>query len=144
MIFRALTYLIFTIILFITLSLTKITYNYSDFKDYSEVLLNVSGMVFTIMGLWIAFIYPNALNRLVNPSKISIADFSETREDTKRLEALVASVLKSALIVTIVMLAFLAKVILYKTHFYSDYAENIKSVALAIFITLSTIQVESI
>lgn len=122
----------------------NLNYLYSDFKEYLLVLLAVSSMVFTIMGIWIAFLYPNALQRLMDPDKIENADFSESLTETKRLEGLVASVLKSAFIVTIIMLMFLTKVILFDTHYYTTYIHEIKSAALAFIIILTFLQLESI
>ena len=54
----------------------SLTYSFNDLKDYMNVLLGISGMVFTIMGIWIAFLYPNALSRIVDPNKIKTADFA--------------------------------------------------------------------
>lgn len=122
----------------------NLNYLYSDFKEYLLVLLAVSSMVFTIMGIWIAFLYPNALQRLMDPSKIENADFSETLTETKRLEGLVASVLKSAFIVTIIMLIFLTKTILFYTPYYATYLHEIKSAALSLVIILTFLQLESI
>ncbi|RLL52303.1 hypothetical protein D8Y20_07255 [Mariprofundus sp. EBB-1] len=118
-------------------------YSYSDFKDYTSILLNVAGMVFTIMGIWIAFIYPNALNRLVDP-KIENVDFSETLHETKRLESIVASVLKSAMVVVCIMLLFLGKILLAHTSFYIGNIELIKSMVLAILLVLSYSLIEAV
>ena len=61
---------------------------YNDFANYCTLLVSVSGMVFTIMGIWLAFLYPNALQRIVNPKTIETVDFTEQLEDTRRLEGL--------------------------------------------------------
>lgn len=122
----------------------EIGYSYSDFKDYLSVLLTASSMVFTIMGIWIAFIYPNAIRRLVHPSKIENVDFSETLSETKRLEGLVGSVLKSAFVVMVIMLVFLSKVVFYQTGFYLQNIVFIKSSLLSIVVIISILQIESI
>ncbi len=121
-----------------------VDYSYDDFKEYSNVLLNASGMVFTLMGIWIAFLYPNALSRIVNPETIRTVDFSESLEETKRLEAIVGSVLKSAIIVLSIMLIYLLKVLLYKQSIYSDNIPLFKSVAVSLVTVLSLLQIEAI
>lgn len=125
-------------------------YNYSlkinttYLKDYVDTLLNVSGMVFTIMGIWIAFLYPNALMKLVSPNQISNVDFTETLKDTRRLEAIVSSVLKSALVVTIIMLLNLSKLAISESAFYQSNMATIKIVAFSCVCTLTLLQIEAI
>lgn len=119
-------------------------YNYSDLKDYHQILLNISGLVFTIMGIWIAFLYPNSLMKIVNPGKIETVDFSDALEDTKRLESIVGSVLKSAVIATSIMFFLLLKILFFDTNFYKSNITELKQVALSITILLTYLQVEAI
>ncbi|WP_321808566.1 hypothetical protein [Burkholderia sp. BCC1993] len=122
----------------------EISYNLSDLKNYTDTLLAASGMVFTIMGIWIAFLYPNALNRIVHQGKLEVADFSETLSETKRLENIVASVLKSAIAIVFVLALYLFKVIISKTTIYSTHAALFKASALAGITMMSIIQIEAI
>lgn len=141
---RILIYFVFLLLLTWIFYVYEVGYSYSDFKDYLSVLLTASSMVFTIMGIWIAFIYPNALRRLVHPSKIENVDFSETLSETKRLEGLVGSVLKSAFVVMVIMLLFLGKVIFYKSGLFLQNVDVIKSTLLSVVVLISLLQVESI
>ena len=122
----------------------KISYGLSDLKNYTDALIAAAGMVFTIMGIWIAFLYPNALNRIVDPEKIKTADFSQTLSETRRLENIVASVLKSAISIVFVLCLYLAKVILSRTEIYLQHILIFKSIALSGTIVLSALQVEAI
>lgn len=137
-------YLLLLILFFSGLCLYKVSYTFSDFNAYMTVLIGISGMIFTIMGIWIAFIYPNALKRIADPEKIEFADFTEGLEDTKRLEAIVASILKSLLIIVISMLIFLAKIIIFKTNFYGEYKDIIKAFCLSLTIVLTYVQLQSV
>lgn len=121
----------------------NLQYSYQDFSSYSQVLLSVSSMVFTIMGLWIAFLYPNALQRLVN-SSVEPTDFSDSLNETKRLESLVGSIIRSAIVVVMVMLIYLAKILFFQTEFFMNNASNIKAIMLAVVTFLSILQIESI
>lgn len=121
-----------------------VSYSLADLKNYTDALLAASGMVFTLMGIWIAFLYPNALSRIVDPNKIKTADFSQALSETRRLENIVASVLKSAMSIVFVLVLYLAKVILYKTPLYTDHIVAFKSVALAGVTVLSVLQIDAI
>ncbi|MCV2350443.1 hypothetical protein [Paucibacter sp. Y2R2-4] len=122
----------------------KIEYKYDDLKDFIGLLIQIAGMVFTIMGIWIAFLYPNALSRLVNPEKIETADFSETLSETRRLEKIVAAVLMSAAVAVGLSLVIFFKVVLWKTGIYFEHRLAIKSAALAFVGLCTIIQLEAV
>jgi hypothetical protein len=121
-----------------------VDYSIGDFKNFTDSLLAVAGMVFTLMGIWIAIIYPNALQRFVNPSTVASADFTADLSDTRRLEALVAGVLKSALAVMFVLITYMLKFVLSKTQIYSDHIASLKWAALSLAVALSILQLEAI
>lgn len=122
----------------------KLDYKYEDYKDFLTLISGVSGMVFTIMGIWIAFLYPNALSRLIDPKKIVPADFSESLADTKRLENIVAAVLKSSLVMVSALLITMAKIFLYLTPLYVAHRLEIKSSALAVLVFITVLQIEAV
>ena len=74
---KIILYIFISIFSYFFVSKLSISYSFEDYKEYSSVLINVSSMVFTIMGIWIAFLYPNALSRIIDP-KITTVDFSES------------------------------------------------------------------
>ncbi|SWL01762.1 Uncharacterised protein [Klebsiella pneumoniae] len=104
-------YLAIFCISLIIISPSNINYVYNDFANYCTLLVSVSGMVFTIMGIWLAFLYPNALQRIVNPKTIETVDFTEQLEDTRRLEAIVGSVLKSSFVMITLLVVYLVKLV---------------------------------
>lgn len=122
----------------------KLNIAYSDFKDYSNALLAISGMVFTIMGIWIAFVYPNAIKRLQDPEKIKIADFSSTMQDTRRLESIVGSIMESGFVAMSVMLIYLLKLLITGLPLYEHAHLALKSGAIGFIIFLSLIQCSSV
>ena len=136
-------YVFLFLIAFLFLNYFNLDYSFSDFKEYTTILVGISGMVFTIMGIWIAFLFPNALNRIVDP-KITTIDFSEALGDTKRLESIVFSVLKSCMALVGISIVFLLKVLFYKTIFYSLHMSIIKSLALSWIVVLSVLLFESV
>ncbi|MNJ38912.1 hypothetical protein D3C77_337710 [compost metagenome] len=141
---KALTYTLVGISIALLSYMGDLKLNIAYLKDYLDTLLNVSSMVFTIMGIWIAFLYPNALMKLINPQKIENVDFSETLKDTKRLEAIVASVLKSATVVASIMLINLLKLTISETTLYKSNSNPINILAFSFAATLTILQLEAI
>lgn len=144
MTYKLLAYLIACATLTIILYKINLNYSYSDFKDYLNVLLGISSMVFSLMGIWIAFLYPNALRRIADPKRFEYADFSETMSETRRLEGLVGAVMKSAVVVLAVMVLFLCKVIFSGFSFSEATTLKAKAPVLSFVLTLSVLQAESI
>lgn len=115
-----------------------------DIKDYCNALLIVSGMVFTIMGIWIAFVYPNAIKRLQDPEKIKIADFTESMQDTRRLESIVDSIMQAGFVAISILLFYLAKIIISAFSFFQDYNLHLMSAGVGFIIFISLIQLSSV
>ena len=144
MIFRYILYLAISVGVYWIGNHFTINYKYEDYKDFLTLISGVSGMVFTIMGIWIAFLYPNALSRLVNPTKIITADFSDSLADAKRLENIVAAVLKSAFVMISALLITMTKIFLYLTPIYIEYRFEIKYSALAVLVFITIMQIEAV
>lgn len=123
---------------------TELKFSYSDFKDYSNTLLSISGMVFTIMGIWIAFVYPNAIKRLQDPDKIKIADFTATMQDTRRLESIVGSIMESGAVAISITLMYLGKLLITGVPAYLEYREIFKASGIAVIIFLTLIQCSAV
>lgn len=143
-ILRLVAHLIIIVAVFLVAYRLPIQYRYEDMKDYLGLLSGVSGMVFTLMGIWIAFLYPNALSRLVNPKQIEIADFSEALQDTRRLERIVAAILKSAVVMIVGLFFLLTKIIIYKSTIYIQNSLLIKAAALTVVVELSLMQLGAV
>lgn len=137
-------YLVMLVLTAVLCNHLEIRYAYADFKAYLELLVAVSGMVFTLMGIWIAFLYPNALSRLIDPRRIATADFSDTLSETRRLEAIVGSVLKSGTVVIGILGLSLLKLLFYSSPFVSSNLANIKLVAIAAIATMTLAQAEAV
>lgn len=86
--------------------LYKIGTNFSvpGIQKVSDITLTISGMIFTIMGVWIAFIYPNAILRLKS-KKLEPTDFTENEEEKERLGRIVGAIIQSSLVATAILIA---------------------------------------
>ncbi|WP_238875307.1 hypothetical protein [Achromobacter xylosoxidans] len=144
MIYRALGYLAVALATGFAFFEFRLDFRYEDFRDFLTFLCTVSGMVFTIMGIWIAFLYPNAISRIVSPEKLVAADFSESGSDAKRLEKIVGAIISSSLVMVAVLILIFFKIILSKTDLYIQNILQFKSAALFAAAFMTLIQLESI
>lgn len=142
--FRIILYLALSVITYYASINWPYGFKYEDYKDYLSLITSISGMVFTIMGIWIAFLYPSAMNRILNPDKIVAVDFSESQSDTQRLESIVGAILASALVMIVVLLINLAKIIFFLTPIYIEYRLQFKAIALSTLIFITLVQLESV
>lgn len=106
----------------VVLVITYLSYSFRFdivFKDIEfliSILQTTSAMIFTIMGIWIAYVYPNAVLRIVQPTKV-VAIYSD--EDLKRVMLLVGIVVSSALILVLLLLGVSARVFIIKMDIFS-------------------------
>ena len=50
---------------------------YKDFNPAVSVLQNISAAVFTLSGIWIAYLYPQAISSITSSSKVGLLKGSE-------------------------------------------------------------------
>lgn len=89
--------------------------SFNDIEPLISILQNTSAMIFTIMGIWIAYVYPNAVLSIVQPSKVA-AVFSE--EDLERVKLLVGVVILSAFILALLIIGVSARMLIAKTDMF--------------------------
>lgn len=76
-----------------------------------SLLVAIAGAIFTIMSIWVAFLYPNVLKTLKGENLVNI-DFSAGGEDTLRLKEIISVIVQSAttMILAVIFLISLAAV----------------------------------
>jgi len=75
-----------------------------------SLLVAIAGAIFTIMSIWVAFLYPNVLKTLKGENLVNI-DFSAGGEDTARLKEIVSVIVQSAAtMILAIMLLILASI----------------------------------
>ncbi|MBW3528642.1 hypothetical protein KO533_19010 [Shewanella sp. NKUCC05_KAH] len=112
--------------------LFKSDITYSDVTSVVSILQNGSAMIFTIMGIWIAYIYPQAMRKVIQPSSSAI--FPE--EDKKRVQLLVGVVVISAVILAILLIGISMKPFLVNTSLYLKVPELFSFVGLFVLLCL--------
>lgn len=100
-------------------------YKYSDIKDVLSTLQNISAMIFTIAGIWLAYIYPKAISAIVKPSTLNKEKLGNTSscnevaipeeplttearksidKDIKRITMIVETIIVSAFVIFAIVL----------------------------------------
>lgn len=111
---------------FILLTCVLLSYAYRKDISYQDVLptisilQNTSAMVFTIMGIWIAYLYPNAILKILTPDKVG-AIFS--KNDEARIKQIVGVVATSAMVAGCLIVGSIAIPFITKGIAYSLFAE---------------------
>lgn len=127
----------------IIVSLVFIMSNYvifNDIKDIISTLQNISASIFTIVGLWVGFLYPNAIAGIVNDN----IDYIKNTKDAPRIEKLIYVIIISALVMMTTLLFYISKAILGNTPFYDSYRYIIKFIALTVILYMSWLQIKCI
>lgn len=81
---------------------TVATLGYSTYKDTLSALLNISSIIFAIIGAWIAIIYPRAIGRVFKSAEVKEA-IKDSDNDADYLGELVEIVMVSAIVLMFVL-----------------------------------------
>ncbi|WP_447555709.1 hypothetical protein [Vreelandella sp. EE22] len=116
-----------------------------SFLNVMGVLLNVSSIVFAIIGAWIAIIYPRVLQSSISSNRIeSIEVIDESVKNADYLSELFQIVLQSAFVI-VVAVAIQVVFPLLKSYQYFDLDMSyVRSVAVSIMIFLALAQINAI
>ena len=77
--------------------------SYNEYKDALGALLNISSIVFAIIGAWIAIIFPRAIGRAFQ-GKVASKELKDATGDTDYLCELVETVMVSAVVLMFVLI----------------------------------------
>ncbi|WAN09050.1 hypothetical protein D3P44_016880 [Stutzerimonas balearica] len=82
---------------------TVASLGYSAYKDTLGALLNISSIIFAIIGAWIAIIYPRAIGRAFKGKSVSDQAIKDADTDADYLSELVEIVMVSAIVLMVVL-----------------------------------------
>ncbi|WP_139292521.1 hypothetical protein [Xenorhabdus thuongxuanensis] len=111
---------------------------YSNVTDAISVLQNISAVVFAIGGVWIGYLYPNAIAGLMKSEKV---DFFASENDAKRVEGMVFIIIVSALVLVGITLFYLMVILLKGSEFYRENYLSIKLLGLSFVLYLIFTQI---
>lgn len=116
------------------------SFSYNDAKDILGVLINISASIFTIVGLWVGFLYPNAMSSIVNDD----VSYIKNEKDSPRIEKLVYIIITSAFVMAGILLFFLAKILIASHPFYKENLGFIKCIGIFFVLLMSWLQLKCV
>ncbi|MDU5839354.1 MAG: hypothetical protein E6Z53_20190, partial [Pantoea sp.] len=150
-------------ILFVLAFLLGDSYTYSDIKDILSTLQNISAMIFTIAGIWLAYIYPKAISAMVKPSiligenkpnsdgeivrpelKLTAEQKEGLLKDVDRITLIVEAIVVSALVILAILLINVAKPIFSHSETVINHIETFSKIGFFITLTLVYFQIVSL
>lgn len=139
------------------------SFTYSDIKDILSTLQNISAMIFTIAGIWLAYIYPKAISVMMKPSilsdeikpnsdgeivrpelKISSEQKEAMLKDVDRITLIVEAIVVSALVLLSILLINVTKPIFSNLAVVKNHIETFSEVGCFITLTLVYFQIVSL
>tara|TARA_R110000851_G_scaffold333470_1_gene513483 strand:- start:282 stop:800 length:519 start_codon:yes stop_codon:yes gene_type:complete len=91
----------------------------AKFSPVLATLQNISAAVFTLAGIWVAYLYPEAITALANPKKIKLL---EGIEATQRIKMLVLTIFTSAFVLIWILMLNTLKPIFESFIFVKEYS----------------------
>lgn len=117
--------------------------NYAAYKETLSALLNISSIIFAIIGAWIAIIYPRAIGRAFKGKTISDQSLKDADTDADYLSELVEIVMVSAIVLMIV-LAIQFTVPILKTIQIKEWLSHVKYCAFFVVFMLTISQLYAV
>lgn len=114
----------------------KDSLKFTDVKDVVGTLQNISAAIFTIIGLWVGFLYPNAIQGIVSDN----VDYIKNTKDVPRIERLIYVIIVSALVMLGTLVFYILKALIGNLNIYSEYRVVIKFTALVFVFCLCWLQ----
>lgn len=95
---------------------------FSDIKDVVGTLQTISAAIFTIVGLWVGFLYPNAIQSIVSDD----IDYIKNSKDVPRIEKLIYVIVTSAVVMLGTLIFYVSRSIFANTSFYFEFRNIFK------------------
>ena len=133
-----------TVFIIISVVIACFTFRYVeviDLKNVLSTLQNISAAVFTLAGIWIAYIYPEAITAFTNPEKVSLI---KGTDKTKRIENLVLIILTSAFVIVSILLFNLSNMLFKNIPFILENKDLFKGISISFVLYLSLNQTKAV
>jgi hypothetical protein len=107
---------------------------YESQASIYEGLRNTSGIVFGVMGAWMAIVYPVALGKL----------FKDSHSASTQVQAIMSTMVTSVVILSITLLIEFTVPLLRQFRFSSGVISNFRGVSYALIFVLTAYQLKSL
>jgi hypothetical protein len=112
-----------------------------DLKDLEPllgILQNTSSMVFAIAGIWIAYLYPEAIASIIKDGKSTV--YNGSNDDVSRVRLIVGVIALSGLVMGCLIIFSMAVPLFQKSSFYLDEPNFFRGIGLMFIFSLAYIQ----
>lgn len=138
MIYKYIAVLIVSVLLSFLLRDVVSNFSYGSYKDVLSTLLNVSSIIFAIIGAWIAIIYPKSMSRAFKGGEYKSSLHENAEEDASYLSDLIEIALVSAFVLMALLLAqYLFPILKVLLKNKDVYFYKVSAFTLVTFLTLS-------
>ncbi|WP_370279526.1 hypothetical protein [Pontibacterium sp.] len=124
------------LVIIVVCSLSAGDVQFDDIKNVIGSLQAISAAIFTIVGLWVGFLYPNAIASIAKDDVSYIANTG----DANRIENLVVVISVSALVMLSTLFVYLLRVLLPVMPFYESISGAVKIGGVSVVIYLCWMQ----
>ncbi len=114
---------------------------YSYVVDLLGILQNTSAMIFAIAGIWLAYLYPNAIAGLMKSEKV---DFLASKSEAKRIEGMILIIIMSATVLIFIIAFYAFNAVLRGTDFYANNRHLIKGVSCVYILSILLTQLSCV
>jgi hypothetical protein len=117
--------------------------SYSNYKEVLGALLNISSIIFAIIGAWIAIIYPRAIGKVFGDKSAIASKLAEAQQDAGYLSELVEIVLVSAVVLMVVLIIQFTFPLVNEMLLKTD-QQYIKTIVFFVITTITFAQLQAI
>lgn len=118
----------------------KLTLN--DLQPLLGTLQNTSAMVFAIAGIWVAYLYPEAISSIVKDKDTAelTEKLNEERDDIQRVRLIVGVIALSGFVMASLLVFSVIGPMIQKAVFFSSYKDVTRSIGLILLFSLTYLQ----
>ncbi len=124
------------VIIAVLIYFLKDSLRFGDVKDVVGTLQSISAAIFTIVGLWVGFLYPNAIQGIVSDN----IDYIKNTKDAPRIERLIYVIIVSAFVMLGTLVFYMIKALIGNSNIYTECKWFIKYIALVFVFSLCWLQ----
>jgi hypothetical protein len=115
--------------------------SYSDLSPTISILQSLSASVFTLAGLWVAYIYPQAITAYKNSEDVTLIGGVDS---TERIEELILIIIVSAFVLTSLLFMNLFWGSFKELSFIQGFYRETKQIGVSVFMYICFLQVTAV
>lgn len=128
-------YVLFAIVLFLISAYFGKNIRFADQWPLYESLRTTAGIIFGVMGVWIALIYPDAMSKILDKKT------ADKKVEFEKVKKVLQPLVTASFILIIVLIVGLLAPIFKQINFFMDYVECLRVMSFFVLLVCSTIMI---